>query len=61
MLVSNTFLLVLKFVIVLSKLIPKLIRKKRSLFNMLYIKNYNIAYNKKRRTLHLGESTITNK
>ncbi|OUA07073.1 hypothetical protein BK772_16475 [Bacillus thuringiensis serovar finitimus] len=61
MLVSNTFLLVLKFVIVLSKLIPKLIRKKRSLFNMLYIKNYNITYNKKRRTLHVGESTITNK
>ncbi|PGT50514.1 histidine kinase [Bacillus thuringiensis] len=30
-------------------------------FNMLYIKNYNITYNKKRRTLHVGESTITNK
>ncbi|PEE97225.1 histidine kinase [Bacillus thuringiensis] len=30
-------------------------------FNMLYIKNYKITYNKKRRTLHVGESTITNK
>ncbi|PFA78676.1 histidine kinase, partial [Bacillus thuringiensis] len=29
-------------------------------FNMLYIKNYKITYNKKRRTLHVGESTITN-
>ncbi|PFV97060.1 histidine kinase, partial [Bacillus thuringiensis] len=29
--------------------------------NMLYIKNYKITYNKKRRTLHVGESTITNK
>ncbi|AJQ59156.1 histidine kinase [Bacillus thuringiensis] len=31
------------------------------LFNILHIKNYNITYNKKRQTLDVGESTITNK
>lgn len=30
------------------------------LFNILYIKNYRIKYKKKRRTLHAGESAVTN-
>ncbi|QWG87430.1 histidine kinase (plasmid) [Bacillus mycoides] len=30
------------------------------LFDMLYIENYKIKYKKKRRTLHVGESAITN-
>ncbi|KIV75798.1 sensor histidine kinase [Bacillus mycoides] len=30
------------------------------LFDMLYIENYKIKYKKKRRTLHVGTSAVTN-